>query len=128
MTPETPPPAEQNDLYGLPGYTPTQEERTWVLLAHLSGIVVGFLGALVVMLTKGAESKWVRAHAVEALNFQLTLLIAYVVGFVGTFVFVGICLLAVAAIGSIILSVVAGVKGYGGGAYRYPATIRFIKA
>jgi len=27
---------------------------------------------------------------------------------------------------SVILSVLAGVKGYGGAAYRYPLTIRFI--
>lgn len=127
MTPEMQV-AQNNELYQLPGYRPSDDERTWALITHLSTIVTGFLGPLIVMLAKGNESKWVKAHAVEALNFQLTLLIAYFAGFVLTFVVVGFCVVVGAVLGSLVLSILAGVKAYQGGAYRYPATIRFLKS
>ncbi len=132
MTPEPPPPPPpaslNNELFDMPGYQPTPDERTWGLIAHLLGIVAGFLGPIIVMATKGNESRWVKTHSVEALNFQLALLIAYLVGFVTSFVFIGFCLIFAAMFGSIILSVIAGVKAYNGGAYRYPVNIRFIKS
>jgi len=43
------------------------------MLSHLGGIVLGFLAPLIIMLTKGNESPYTKRHAVEALNFQITL-------------------------------------------------------
>src|SRR4029453_2955273 len=49
-----------------PGYL-NSDEKTWALLAHFGGIVVGFIAGLVGLLVKGSESATVRAHAIEAL-------------------------------------------------------------
>ena len=58
-----------------------QEERTWAMFAHLGAIIasivsgMAFLGPLIVMLTQGQKSAFVRRHAVESLNFHLQILL-----------------------------------------------------
>jgi glycosyltransferase involved in cell wall biosynthesis len=51
--------------------------HTWY--SHFGGILVGFIAPLVTLLAKGNESPTVRAHSVEALNFQITWGIATIV-------------------------------------------------
>ena len=58
---------------------PTSEEKNWAIAAHVGVFVaawfaLGFLAPLLVMLVKGKDSAFVRRHAVESLNFQITLL------------------------------------------------------
>ncbi len=60
----------------LSGYQPTQDEKTWAMIAHLSGIFSGFLIPLLLLLTKAKESAWVRKQTVEALNFHLVVFAA----------------------------------------------------
>ena len=101
----------------------TQDEKTWGLIAHLSGILVGFLGPLIAMLVKGKESAWVDANAKEALNFEITALIAYLV--IGTITCgIGVPVVWVAVT---VLHVIAAMKVNEGVSYRYPATLRLIK-
>ena len=60
------------------GAAPTENERTWGMLAHLSALVglviplIGnVLGPLVVTIARSDQSAFVAAHAKEALNFKL---------------------------------------------------------
>lgn len=106
---------------------PSSDERTMSMLAHLGGIVAGFIPALVIMLTKGNESPFVRQQSVEALNFQITLIIAYVVSFVLMFLLIGLILLPLVWIGSIVLMIMAGVKANTGEPYAYPINLRLVK-
>ena len=111
--------------------TPTPDERTWGMMAHLAAIIalaVGLppLGPLVVLLTKGRDSAYVRSHAVESLNFQLTLFIAIVVSSVLLCLGVGFLLLPLVAAGGLVLTIIGTVKANNGEPYRYPATLRFI--
>lgn len=127
------------ELETLKAHSPSSEERLWALFAHLGGLVLFFIAPLVVMLTAGAQSPWVRWQAVSALNFQLTLLIVGVVGVVGGLLFAlipvlgalgglaFICLPSVLGLGWLILSVIAGVKAYGGALYEYPASLYLVK-
>ncbi|MDX1660094.1 MAG: DUF4870 domain-containing protein [Nitriliruptorales bacterium] len=99
--------------------------------AHLSAFVgawlaIAFVGPLVVWLVKRDEDPFVAEHAKEALNFNLTFLIALVVSVILMFVLIGFVLIAIVAIAWIILTIVAAVKANNGEHYRYPMTIRFI--
>jgi hypothetical protein len=105
------------------GYRPTDDEKTWGMIAHVSAIVATFLGPLITLAVKGNESKWVKAHAIESLNFSITLFIGYMVCLALVFVVVGFCLLFPLALAALILHIVAGVKAFQGGSYRY----RFLK-
>lgn len=111
---------------------PTQDEKTWGMLAHLSALIASlvglpFLGPLLVMLIKGKDSTWVNAQAKESLNFQITATIAMAVSAALICVAIGMVLLPLVWVAAVILTVVGGVKAHNGELYRYPATIRLLK-
>lgn len=131
------PPAPQQPYGGLPyaqqpgpdGLTP--DERTWGGAAHWSALIgafvaMAFLGPLLVLLVKGNTSAYVRAQAVESLNFQITMLIAMIVSFVLVFVLVGFILLPLVGIWWLVFTIIGSVKSANGELYRYPATIRMV--
>jgi uncharacterized Tic20 family protein len=101
----------------------TKDERNMALLAHLLTIVASWVAPLIIWLVKKDESKFIELHSVEALNFQITVFIAYIV--IGAVTF-GIGSLLVWVV-SIIFSVIASTKANKGELYRYPISIRIIK-
>ncbi|HZC98813.1 MAG TPA: DUF4870 domain-containing protein [Actinomycetes bacterium] len=111
---------------------PPDQERLWAMLAHLLSFVaayiaLGFIAPLAVMLVFGPRSAYVRAHAVEALNFNLTWLIYAVVAGVLAFVLIGIPILIALGVAYVVLVIIAAVRANNGQHYRYPLTIRFVK-
>jgi uncharacterized protein len=108
------------------------------MLAHLGAIIASFmalalLGPLIIMLIQGNKSAFVRRHAVESLNFQITLLVALVVGFVLSILTLGIGLLVfipavvIGYVVVLVLIIVASIKANNGEDYRYPLTLRLVK-
>lgn len=88
---------------------------------------MAFLGPLLVMLLKGNTSAYVRAQAVESLNFQLTMLIAIAVSFVLVFLLIGFILLPIVGIWWLVFTIIGSVKSANGELYRYPLTLRMVK-
>lgn len=119
-----PVPAPYSDLVGR---QLTPDEKTWSMLAHLGGIVLGFLAPLIVMLTKGNESPYTRHNSVEALNFQITILIGYVVATILMLVLIGFLLWPLLYIANIVLCVMAGIAANKGETYKYRFTLRLVK-
>jgi uncharacterized Tic20 family protein len=105
---------------------PTSSDRVAAMLTHLGGIVLGFIPALIVYLAV-SDNPWLKENARNALNFQLTMLIAEVVSAALVVLLVGVFMLWAIGILVLVLSIVAAVKANGGEAYRYPATIEMIK-
>jgi uncharacterized Tic20 family protein len=103
-----------------------QDERTWSLLAHIGSIILGFLAPLVVMLVKGNESPTVRTHSVESLNFQITVLIAYVVSWILAFLLIGFLLVGLVWIVSLIFSIMGAMAASRGEPYKYPFALRLV--
>jgi uncharacterized Tic20 family protein len=100
------------------------DERTWAMLAHLGGIVLLVVVPLVLRQTAGRSSPFVRDQATEALNFQLTVLVAALVSLFCWVILVGIVMSAVVGIGSIVLTVIAAIHAHRGERYRYPVAAR----
>src|SRR5689334_1430002 len=59
------------------GPTPTQDDKTMAMLSHLLGIVLGFVGPLIIWLIKKDQSPFVDDQGKESLNFQIMLVIGY---------------------------------------------------
>ena len=118
------PPAPFSALLGRPL---TSDETTWSMLSHIGGIVLGFIAPLVVMLTKGNESPYTKYHSVEALNFQITLAIGWVVAGVLTTLVVGVFLYPVLFILNIVFCIMAGLAANKGETYKYPFALRLVK-
>ena len=110
-----------------------KEVRTWAMLCHLSTFSGGFipfgniLGPLIIWLMKREESPFIDAHGKEALNWQISATIYFVVCFALVFVLIGFVLLPALLVFDIIIVIIATVRANSGQAYRYPMTIRFIK-
>ena len=90
------------------------------ILAHALGIVFGWLPPLIIWLVKKDDSEFVSKHARQALGFQLTLLIAYIVGWILALFVVGFILLAAAYVIAIIFGVLASIAASKGEDYEYP--------
>jgi uncharacterized Tic20 family protein len=105
------------------------EDRSLGLITHLLGIVSGFIGALVIWLIHKdkPEKAWLNDQAKEALNFQITLMIAYFVAGLLTIVLIGIFLIPIIWIANLAFCIIGGMKANSGVAYRYPVTLRLIK-
>ena len=114
------------------------EERTWAMVAHIGVLVaawlaMGFLCPLIVWLVFRDRSDFVKRHAVESLNFQISLLIysalAAVLIFItfGLGVLIVVPLIVIGAIAALVVIILATVAASGGDDYRYPLTIRFVR-
>ncbi|HWP40779.1 MAG TPA: DUF4870 domain-containing protein, partial [Tepidisphaeraceae bacterium] len=111
------------------GLEPDHDARTMAMLCHLLAIFTGFLGPLIIWLIKKDSSPFVNDQGKEALNFQLTLLIAWAVAMALACITFGIGALLFPLILALnlVLCILAAVKANQGVAYRYPLAIRLIK-
>jgi uncharacterized protein len=132
QVPPPPPPVPPGG--GPPGQRPlpADQERLWGMLAHLLSFVaaylfLGFVAPLVILLVFGPRSAYVRAHAVESLNFNLSWLLYGIVGVILAFLLIGIPILIALGVAYLVLVVIASVRANNGVLYRYPLTIRFIR-
>jgi uncharacterized Tic20 family protein len=116
------------------GAAPTENERTWGMLAHLSALVglviplIGnVLGPLGVSIARADQSAFVAAHAKEALNFNISVTLAAVVCALLMLVFVGFLLGSALFIAWLVMTLIAAIKASEGVAYRYPFSLRLVK-
>ena len=112
---------------------PSAEAKQWAMFAHLSALL-GFLipfgsivAPLVIWQIKKNEFPFVDDQGKEALNFQITVLIAVIVCFVLSFVLIGLLLLPIVGIAALVLTIIGGIKANEGVTYRYPFALRLIK-
>jgi uncharacterized Tic20 family protein len=114
------------------GYTPPQpmspeDQRLWATLTHIGGIFFNFIAPLVAYLVLRDRGGFVREHTRVALNFHITMGIAYVVGSLTSVFGVGVLIVLAAGIVSLIFSIMAAIAANQGQFYRYPLSIEFIK-
>ncbi|HZZ80451.1 MAG TPA: DUF4870 domain-containing protein [Gemmataceae bacterium] len=94
------------------------DDKLWGMLAHIAGLLgFGLIGPLVIMLIYKDKSKYVTAHAKEALNFDITMVL--------------ICMTCIgvlfAAPVSLIYHIIAAMAANRGEEFKYPFTLRLIK-
>jgi uncharacterized Tic20 family protein len=103
------------------------DEKMWSVLVHIGGIFFGWLAPLIGYLLLKDRGPFVRYNVVAALNFQLTLLIAYVAGFATVFFIVGFLIIFAASVLAIVFGILAAVATNNGQYYRYPLSIEFVR-
>jgi len=124
---------------------PSAEERQWAMFAHLSALLGAlltgvwgggwgcFIGPLVIWLVKKDTMPFVNDQGKEALNFNITVAIAFVVLFLLSVMTLGIGLIIaiplwiIIGIGWLVFTIIAAIKANEGVLYRYPFTLRLIK-
>jgi uncharacterized protein len=107
--------------------SPTSSDKVAAMLTHIAGIFFWFIPSLIVYLAS-SENPWVKNQARLALNFQLTMLIAAIIGGALLFIGIGIFIIWAVQIVIVIFSIVAALKANQGEAYTYPLSIDLVKS
>lgn len=121
-----------NDIQ-LPVPTPSYEVSQGAMLCHLAaflGFVFPFgsvVGPLILWQMKKEVDPFIDDQGKEALNFQITVAIAWMACIVLAFAVIGFFLMFALAIGTIVLTIIGAIKANKGIAYRYPLTWRVVK-
>ncbi|MEN8236267.1 MAG: DUF4870 domain-containing protein [Pseudomonadota bacterium] len=116
-----------------PSKTNASQEQTWAMLTHLSAFAEflfpfgNIIAPLILWLIKRDEFPIVDEHGKEALNFQISVTIYFIVSLVLIILIIGIPMLLAVAIFQFVCIVVAAIKASEGKVYHYPLSIRFIK-
>ncbi|CAM3445365.1 DUF4870 domain-containing protein [Occultella aeris] len=132
--PYTPPP-------GAPYQPPANDSsnKTIAILAHLSPIIamvlsaglISFLGPLLVWLIWKDRGPLVRNAAASAFNFNITVWVVTIVGWICFITIVliplAIVLWAVVWIAQIVLSIIGAMRASNGEVYRYPFQVPILK-
>ncbi|QVQ53610.1 DUF4870 domain-containing protein [Spiractinospora alimapuensis] len=111
---------------GAPERRTRVDEQFLAVVCHVGGLLLSVVVPLVAYLLKREESAFVRHHATEALNFQITVLVAGAVAMALTVFPVGIPLLVVVVLVDLVLCVLAALAGNRGEWYRYPVSLRLV--
>jgi len=111
----------------LPANKPSSDERTMAILSHILCIIGSFIAPLIIYLLKKDESSYVKEHALESLNFQITMIIVYIISGVLIFILIGFLLIWALGIINLILIIIATIKASEDKLYRYPFNFRLIK-
>lgn len=116
------------------GFSISADDRTWAMIAHFSALAAfiappigGVLGPLIVWLAKREHSAFASEAAKEAMNFNIAVLLGYLVCALLVFVFIGFLLAAALFFFWLVMTVVAGIKASEGVHYRYPVSLRIVK-
>lgn len=119
------PSPEPSDPFMAGGST---DDRNIAMLTHLSGFILCFIVPLVVWLMHKdrADKDYLVSEAKEALNFQLTVLIAYVICWVLTAIVIGRYLGWLVWVVNVISCIVAAMQVSRSGNYRYPYCLRLV--
>jgi len=148
--PQEPIPPQQPPASSMPVVAPEMDgvsgdERQWAMFAHLSallgyiltsgwaGSAGGFLGPLIVWMIKKDTMPFVDQQAKEALNFSITICIAFAVLWtfgimtLGIGFLIALPVMLVVGLYALVYTIIASMKAYEGVPYRYPIALRLIK-
>ena len=105
---------------------PSSDDKTMAILSHILTLVAGFVAPLVIYVVK-KESPFALAHAKESLNFQITMLIAFIVSILLWVILIGLFITWLLGIADLVLVIIATIRASEGKLYKYPFSIRFIR-
>ena len=113
--------------------SPDAEARQWGMFAHLSalaGFIIPFgniIGPLIIWQMKKEEIPFAGQQALEALNFHITVVIAFIISAMLTVILIGVLLMPIIGIAAFVLTIVAAIKANQGTSYEYPISWRVVK-
>jgi len=111
----------------------SKDERNLAMFAHLSALT-GFIfppggnviAPLIVWLTQREKSAFVADQSLEALNFNITVFLGFIVFGSLCFIFIGIPFVLLLGIGWLIGTILGAVKASEGQRYRHRFTLRLV--
>ena len=106
--------------------TPSNDDKNIATVTHLGGTVFSFIPALIVWILKKEDGAFIADQAKEALNFQITVLIAQFIAAILAWVLIGFILIPIIWILNVVFCIIAAIASSNGKTYRYPLCLRLI--
>ncbi len=103
--------------------TDEKANSKWLPLLHLSGLLLLIIPPILLWIWKRDDVKDIRKHAIDVINFQLSMSL-YILPFA---VFFAPPILILLALFSQVVIVINALKVTGHQTYKYPLSIRFLK-
>lgn len=104
------------------------DDRNIAMLTHLSGFLLSIIVPLIVWLIykDRTDKSYLVSEAKEALNFQITVVIGYVICWILTIILIGFFLTWLLWILNLVMCIIAAVRVSSSGSYRYPFALRLV--
>ncbi|RCW69796.1 DUF4870 domain-containing protein [Saliterribacillus persicus] len=103
------------------------DERMFAMLIYLLSIFFPVLGPLIIWIIKRDDSDFIDYHGKEYFNFLISITIYGIISSILIIILIGFVLLAIVGLYTLIFTIIALIKAYGGERYEIPLTIRIIK-
>jgi uncharacterized protein len=105
---------------------PSNDDKNIATITHLGGTVFSFIPSLIVWVLKKEDSVYVSNQAKEALNFQISILLAYFISWMLAIVLIGFLFVGIVWLINIVFCIIAAISTSKGESYRYPFCLRLI--
>jgi uncharacterized Tic20 family protein len=105
---------------------PSSDDKNIATITHLAGILFAFIPALIVWILKKDDSEFIADQAKEALNFQITVILAQFVAWILAWILIGFFFMFIIWALNIVFCIIAAIFTSKGETYRYPFCLRLI--
>ena len=104
----------------------TQDAKNMAILTWVGTIFFGFIPGLILYLVK-KDDPYVKDQSKESLNWSITVMLAYLVAMLLSFIVIGVFLIPVIGICHLVFCIMGAIAGSKGKDFRVPFAIRLIK-
>jgi uncharacterized Tic20 family protein len=104
----------------------SNDDKNIATVTHLGGTIFSFVPSLIVWILKKDESEYIADQAKEALNFQITMVLAYMLASILSWVIIGLIFFPIIWVLNIVFCIIAAISTSKGETYRYPFVMRLI--
>jgi uncharacterized Tic20 family protein len=105
---------------------PSNDDKNIATITHLGGTVFSFVPALIVWFLKKDDSEFIADEAKEALNFQITVILAQFFAWILAWILIGFFFIFIIWVFNIVFCIIAAISTSKGETYRYPFCLRLI--
>jgi uncharacterized Tic20 family protein len=105
---------------------PSNDDKNIATITHLGGTVFTFVPALIVWILKKDDSAYISDQSREALNFQITMVLAYMLAGLLSWILIGLIFFPIIWVLNIVFCIIAAISTSKGESYRYPFSLRLI--
>lgn len=105
---------------------PSNDDKNIATVTHLGGTVFSFIPALIVWILKKDDSAYIADQAKEALNFQISMVLAFMLAGVLSWILIGLIFFPILWIANIVFCIIAAIASSKGETYRYPLCLRLL--
>jgi uncharacterized protein len=106
--------------------SPSNDDKNIATVTHLGGTVFSFVPGLLVWILKKDDNAYLGEQAKEALNFQISVVLAYFVAGILVWILIGIFLIWLVWVLNVVFCILAAIATSKGETYRYPFCLRLI--